>query len=56
MPSAEEKHMWARGKILRFPQGTFHSVFSRADYDALIEQVRRPGPICRLSHPSVRVC
>ena len=61
---AEEKHMWARGKILRFPQGTFHSVFSRADYDALIEQVRRPGPSVasrsgpHLSplDPSVRVC
>ena len=25
---AEEKHMWARGKILRFPQGTFQDSMS----------------------------
>jgi Ca2+-binding EF-hand superfamily protein len=34
---AEERHMWARGKILRFPTGTFHSVFAKDDYDKLIE-------------------
>lgn len=33
----EERHMWARGKILRFPDGTFHSVFTRGDYDKLID-------------------
>ena len=32
---AEERHMWARGKVLRFPNGTFHSVFTREDYDKL---------------------
>jgi Ca2+-binding EF-hand superfamily protein len=32
---AEERHMWARGKVLRFPNGTFHSVFTKGDYDKL---------------------
>lgn len=34
---AEERHMWARGKILRFPDGTFHSVFTKDDYDKLLD-------------------
>ena len=33
---AEERHMWARGKIVRFPNGTFHSVFTRKDYEKLL--------------------
>jgi Ca2+-binding EF-hand superfamily protein len=35
---AEEKYMWARGRILRFGNGLFAPVFSRVEYDKAISQ------------------